>query len=238
MYRPLHLAACLIAVTWLLGSGGPVAAAPVPWSNSSGTANFFDWSDGQNENDLFGSPTVEEGVRPEDGQRFASFVFSPPNFEAASNGDGSTDTVWDRLEVTLQAHPGQKFTRIEVYEVLDYQITKVGSIAMNSQAVTDDQSASRSRTEDIDVTASATGGKLIGGWDGMYFIDFIGDVPDWNYLKLKVTNTLTASSTGSKSSSSVKKHQSQGVVVVVLPEPGMLWLLGLGGLVGLRRRRG
>ena len=47
------------------------SAATVPWSQPSGSTASFDYSNGQSDNGLFGSPTVAG----------TTFIFTPSNFK-------------------------------------------------------------------------------------------------------------------------------------------------------------
>src|SRR3954470_21204463 len=107
-------AAAMTAVAGVLGLAG-AADAFVNWVPSSGAGSFFTYSGGGSDNGLFGNPTIVGGN---------TFKFFPPNFTADSN-NGVSQSVNDRLEVTLLANPGQRFTLIRITEIGDWAITGV-----------------------------------------------------------------------------------------------------------------
>ena len=75
-------------------------AAPVSWSNSSGTSASFSWSDGANDNGLAGDPVFNNGV----------FAFFPSLKAMTLNGaDGSASEV---IRVTLVPAAGRRISSV------------------------------------------------------------------------------------------------------------------------------
>ena len=113
-----------VIVLLLQWSYSSTASAFVFWSNQNGTATHFDWSNGGSNNGLFGDPTLVGGN---------SFVFTPADFRAESF-DGVSDSVSDRMEVELTAHPEWKFTEIRITEGGDYGILIDGSVSVGGSS--------------------------------------------------------------------------------------------------------
>jgi len=223
-------AAAVTAVAGTLGLASP-ADAFVNWVPSSGAGSFFTYSGGGSDNGLFGNPTLVGGN---------TFKFFPPAFTADSN-NGVAASLTDRLEVTLLANPGQRFTLIRITEIGDWAITGVGTVRDSgtlflTDLITPRGPAVQGMTYPSNPMPISTPGQ--GTWTGSSTIDLTNIVgPDWTNLTLVFTNTLQATTSGA-SSSHIQKLATDGAIVVqVLPAPGSLALLGLAGAVAARRRR-
>ncbi len=202
------------------------AQAFVPWSNPTGTAGFFDWSGGGSDFGLFGSPVVVGGD---------TFVFFPSAFRAESVGGGSTIT-YDRLEFEVTAHANFSFSDIRITEYGDYGIVGSGSVEAGGTLFVTDLSGGGGTLTDNLVTSPAspiTSG--IGNWSGTAGVDSSA----WGSTRMRVVmnNNLVAISIGNSVVWIEKKVSGSAVSVQIVPTPGSLALLGLGGLAAVRRRR-
>lgn len=214
-----------IAAIALVGTAG-AASAQVAWSNPAGAGSFFTWANGESGLGLFGNPTLFGGN---------TFIFTPPAFTAAST-NGTAGVVTDQVKVRLTANPGQRFTQIRVSELGNWSITGIGSVQASGTLFLTDLNAFRAPavqniTPNPAMPISTAGS---GGWSGTSVIDLASiPGPDWTSLQLVFTNTVQAN-TGASSNASIQKTQ---VKIEVLPAPGALAILGLGGLIMARRRR-
>jgi hypothetical protein len=223
-------AAAVTAVAGALLLAGE-ASAFVNWVPPSGAGSFFTYSGGGSDNGLFGNPTLVGGN---------TFQFFPANFQANSN-NGVAASTSDRLEVTLLANPGNRFTQIRVTEFGDWAITGVGTVRDSgtlflTDLVTPRGPAVQGMTYPLNPMPITTPGQ--GTWTGSSLIDLTTIVgPDWTNLTLVFTNTLQATTQGASSSHIQKISTDAAVQVQILPTPGALSLLGVAGCLLSRRRR-
>jgi hypothetical protein len=89
---------CVLASMFFVAVAG---AAPVSWSNSSGSGTNFTWSNGANDNGLAGDPVT--------GSNF--FLFIPAGLKAVATNGGS-DSVSETIRVTLTPAAGMRITSI------------------------------------------------------------------------------------------------------------------------------
>jgi hypothetical protein len=83
-----------------IGLSGIVKAAPVSWSNSSGSSADFSWTNGANDNGLAGDPIFNNGV----------YAFFPSLKAVTMNGaDGSASEV---IHVTLIPAAGKRISSV------------------------------------------------------------------------------------------------------------------------------
>jgi len=80
------------------------ALGVVPWSNPTGTTTLFSWSNGYENNGLFGDPTITPNT----------FNFAPTSFFA---GAPHAATATDTLTVTLTVNPGKLVTAVRIHEI-------------------------------------------------------------------------------------------------------------------------
>jgi len=219
------------------------SAAPIPWSNSNGTAvdsmgnPVLMWSGGANDNDLFGSPQVI--VTGTGANARVDFLFFPSNFRASSN-NGVAASVSDRLQVQLMTASGLAFSGFGVTENGDYSILGTGSVsATGAMFITNlappppvgtTYSSSLVTTPAFPVTSGA------GLWSGTSGA-FTPALPSGlNKVQLVLNNVLQATS-GPTSSAFIEK-KTQGVIITLfLPEPATASVVMLGSAVLLGRRR-
>jgi hypothetical protein len=221
------------------------ASADVPWSPASGSGSFFDYFLGHNSNtNLFGNPTLVGD----------SFLFFPSNFTAQSIG-GNAAAATDQLNVQLVAHPGQRFTQIQIQEFGTWGLTGVGSLQDTGTMFITDLVNPRppSQTPVIGNLGFNVQGPVgtpntmpittpgSGTWSGTVTINLDAIAgPNWTNIMLVFTNTLQASTTGANSVGTITKKVVDGPAIILTPTPtpgsGVLVLAGC-AMAGRRRRR-
>jgi hypothetical protein len=211
-------------VPWTPGPGGQVG--------SSGSASFFNWSDGGSDLGLFGSPRLIAD----------NFVFFPSGFRAQSVG-GAPSLVGDRLQVRLTAHAGRYFTEIRIREFGDYGIVGGGTVDINGAMFVTNMGTGQVLTDTLSTTPAMpinTPGTASGSWTSLSLVD----LPDpgqpgfpWTDVFVVLDNNLFAVSTAGGAAFIEKKVVGTGIIIEIIPTPGALALLGLSGLVALRRGR-
>lgn len=217
-------------ISTILCVGAAVAAAAgsaqaFVWSNASGTASFFNWSGGGSDTGLFGSPVLVGGD---------TFVFFPSGFRAESMGGGSS-TTYDRLFFDVEAHAGFSFSDIRITEYGDYGIVGTGSVEAGGTLFVTDLIGGSTLTDDLVTTPGSPITSGIGNWSGTAGVDASG--LGSTRLHIVMNNNLIAISQGNSVVWIQKKVQGSAVGVQIVPTPGSMALLGLGGLAAVRRRR-
>ena len=237
MPASLSRIAGIAAIVGLAGA----ASAQVPWGGgmASGSASFFTWANGQNSNsNLFGTPFLVGDT----------FYFTPTNF-VANAVNGQTVSVTDTFEVDLFVQPGYKFDAILISEYGDYTMTTTGTpVGINSVdadgllRVDEIGGLLRNDTQAMAFPAlpAATSGSQNDVWQGSGTSNLSileGGTP-FTQIHLKVTNDLIAISGGGGQAAEIRKTVFGGMMAVtIIPTPGTLGLLGISGLVAMRRRR-
>jgi len=209
------------------------AFGAVPWTNANGSADNFDWANGQNSNtNYFQSPFWWGG----------DILYFFSNFDVASPGGTASKT--DTLDVDLTAKNNMKFTNLEIRVFGDYSITE-SSLPAGGNSV----------TADFDMTGTKAGHPNSPWTDGFVFSTNVptpsatpwNDVaaltvlaigfPDVTDLHVSVTGNLLAIDDGHGGTASLTANINEmEMVFTLIPEPASLALLALGGLVALRRR--
>ncbi len=229
----------IVGVLAVLGFAG-AAAAQIPWDPSvaSGSGTFFNWSGGQNQTNLFGSPFVVGDT----------FYFTPINF-VANAVNGQTATATDTFEVDLFVHAGYKFDAIQVAEYGDYTITHTGTpVGISSVGA-----SGTLRVEELGGTGRfdsqplafpalpvASPVPVSGLWQGdaASNLTLLEGVTPFTQIHLKVTNNLIAISGGAGQAAEIRKTVFGGMMAVtIVPAPGSAGVLAVGLLAMGRRRR-
>ncbi len=185
-----------------------------------------------------------------------SLVFTPTLFGATSTG-GGMDITDSTLTTTLEAKPGKSITAISLNEAGDYTLTGVGNTG-TSATVTATYFVRVVEVNGTPISPILSTGNLTftpsGGtydlvndpgtgviWTGSANINVNAILASNNVsgnatrVLLSLDNQLIAvSQTGSISF--IKKKTTDGVIIIVFPEPTSLGLLG-GGMITLMRRR-
>lgn len=206
-----------------LSTSAYTALAQIAWDNPTGSGLVFDFSGGETDFDLFGSPGVVGNT----------FVFTPDSFIATSdNGNGAqTD---DRLEVRLDSKAfGPGITGLRIREFGSYSVEGTGSATVSgtTQII---QAIGGVRVDNLVAPPSFTSGA--GDWQASLDIDFElapGFPQPQPFVILVFNNDLTATSSAGNTS----WIQKNRIEIEVLPTPSTAALLGLGSLVAFRRRR-
>ncbi len=205
------------------------ALAFVPWSNPSGSATWFTWSNGGSATGLFGSPTLVGGD---------TFLFSPAGFRAQSSG-GGTNLISDTLEFDLDASSGLYFTDIMITEFGDYGLVGAsgGSVSATGLLTVADRLSAASFSGAMTTTPGSPITSGTGSWQGSAAVTLPGISNPLTNIHVKLTNDLIAVSVGGSIAFIEKKVVGSAVALQILPAPSGLALLGLGGLAVSRRRR-
>jgi hypothetical protein len=199
-------------------------AAPVPWSDPSGSTPFFDYSNGESDHGLFGSPTIVGNT----------FFFTPSNFQAQSS-NGSAAVTTDRLSFTLMAKPGLPIEAINIGESGDYSILGSGAVSATGALFATNLSQFALQSDTLHTTPIfpvTTNSFTSGLWSGYSSVTLPNG---WTKVQVVMNNNLQTQA-GANSSSTIEKKVQ--FVSVVVPEPGTIGLITLSGaLVLLRRSR-
>lgn len=218
----------------VLGLAAFANAAPVPWSNPSGSVpGVFSWSNGQSDNGLFGSPVVAGN----------SFTFFPSNFRAiGSNGGAQTTT--DRLSFTLEIAPGNVlFEGLTVNEFGDYSITNGGQVSADAFLfVTNLNAPVNPPGNPLTGSASFDNNQLpSGNASGNWSLQIVRNLPPspngWTRIQVVLNNTLQAVG-GANGTASIEKKVGGITITVLVPEPATAGVVASGlGMLLVRRRK-
>jgi hypothetical protein len=207
------------------------AMAFVPWSNPNGSGSFFDWANGGSDLGLFGSPVVAGDT----------FIFSPHDFRAQSS-NGVPGESHDRLQFDLIAHTPNAFQGVQITELGDYGLFGPNPPGQNGQV----SATGTMFVTNLDVFQTLTGNLVTspgspitsgnGEWSGTAGVNISPPLPQgWSHMRIVLNNNLIALSVNGSLTFIEKKNA--GVVIRILPAPGSAAILGVAGLVALRRRR-
>jgi hypothetical protein len=198
---------------------------------------------------LFGSPTLSGD----------SLIFSHMSFSSSAN-NGASDITDGKLDTTIEAkdNPGFYIDQIRFREFGDTTLAGTGSSATRSSVagniyvtVLDVDQGSLPFPEVITIPMAASeggawtlaGGQLTGHqWNGTLDLNLSGILQERGInaharlICLTLENTLTTSSEIGTSAFIAKKLEGLSVTPMLVPEPGSLSLLLLGGLLFRRRR--
>ncbi|XVJ58493.1 MAG: PEP-CTERM sorting domain-containing protein [Tepidisphaera sp.] len=202
------------------------AFAFVPWSNTNGTAAFFNWSGGGSDTGLFGSPVLVGGD---------TFVFFPSGFRAESN-NGVAGTAYDRLEVQVDAHAGFSFSDIRITEYGDYGIIGSGEVSVGGTLFVTDLTTFNVYTDNLLSNPGSPITSGIGNWSATAGVN-VG-AANATSLRIVLNNNLFAITDGSSVAWIEKKVFGHAVGIQIIPTPGTIAIAGLGALAMGRRRRG
>jgi hypothetical protein len=198
------------------------AQANTYWSNSSGSADYFDWQNGQSLYGLFEDPMLSGSD---------TLVFFPSNFRADSL-DGLDGSVYDRLEFELIAHQGFSFKNFDFSEFGDYGILDDGSVNVLSSVSIENLDTAQVLNSDFALNPSMpiSSGQDIWTAEAQFAINSA----DWTHIKITLENELFAFSQPSSVSFIEKKIFSSGITMQPMPEPATVTILCLGAAFMLR----
>ena len=216
-------------------------------SNTDATDQAF-----ANAGNMFGAPSVTNN----------SILFSTPNFYAQATAGPSafaSDSTDGRLKFLIEAKPNAIVSSFSFAERGDYSFAGIASYLGNLTVSCDVQVrvlaingvgiAPVGDTFSLSFTSggvfAAPPANQSGNWNGSGGINIDallalnGHAPRATLVEITLDNKLFAQTLGQTGggTSRIVKKQGEGIVINVIPAPGAAMLLGLGGLVAVRRRR-
>ncbi len=211
----------IISVLFFLSS----VQASILWTEPSGSSDYFDWSNGQSSNGLFGDP-IQIGD---------SFVFFPSLFRAES-ADREEASISDILVFELIARPGYSFQSISIVEDGDYGISGNGYVEASGTLYVEnlDTADTLSSTLQTDLPAifSADASGQWQAWTNLNIIE-----PNWTHIRITLESDLFAV-TGFNSGAWIeKKILSNAISVTFIPEPATALLLSSGFVLFAPKRK-
>jgi hypothetical protein len=198
------------------------SAAPVPWSTPSGSTADFDYSNGQSDTGLFGSPTIVGN----------SFLFFPSSFTAQS-ANGQAAITNDRVSFTLMAKPGVKIYGMTIGEDGDYSILGTGTVSATGAMFATNLNQFSLQSDTLHTSPTfplGTNSFTSGLWNGYSSVTLPNG---WTKVQV-VANNILQTQAGSNSSSEIDKKDV--IISVIVPEPGTIGLLTIAGAMFLMRR--
>jgi len=213
--------ALLVVINAVLFSVLPRACATVAWTNPSGSADLFDWSNGQNDIGYFGDPNISGNT----------FVFFPNDFRVESTA-GDYVELWDTMSVDIAAHQGFKITEIHISEYGDYGIFGTGFADVDGTLIIEDHDNSQFHWNHLvpDQPMPFTSGQ--GTWVASVSITGINTTN----LTLTLENGLMAFTCPGSAAFIQKKVIGNAVAITIIPEPATIALMSIGALVLLGRK--
>lgn len=228
--RKGFLAAGAIALAVAFTSSSSFAAA---WLQPNGSTANYVYSNGGDDNGLFGQPIVlPEGL-----------AFSPAGFVAQSTGGstGPQSQKNDRMYVTLSSPQGQgkTITGVKLGELGDYSIFNGGGVKAWAYLVVRVLDANwvgnRVFTATLNTNPAmpvTTAGSAAGEWDGLATVNLPAAAQS---VQVVLNNVLQAYS--NPNGTALIEKKDVGITITLFPEPtSMLGLAGL-SMLGVRRRQ-
>jgi hypothetical protein len=201
-------------------------ATPIPWANASGSNAAFGWSNGENNNNYFGNPTVST----------SGFLFNQMNGFIAQGGGGNSASTTDFARVIVDVANSTPPGAPPIHTII-VEEWGTWSMSMGSQpsdfSVQADFSVFRFLPNPPGGSGSLTLPVVFNGdgtWTATRTLTAAPGL-DWSRFQITVTNTIQVNGTAPLGSF-VEKTGMQ----IFVPEPASL-LLVLGGLLPLVRRR-
>ena len=197
------------------------AQAVIYWSNSSGSADNFDWENGHSLYGLFGDPILVGG---------STLTFYPQNFRADSNGQPTT--ISDTLVFDLIAHTNILITGIEITEYGDYGILGDGSVDVTSNLQAQNLDTLQTESANLITTPTMPVYSGMDDWNAAGDLQFDG----WTHLRITLCNDLLAISEPGSVAFIQKKIVGDAVAITIIPEPATIAVLAA-GLICLKRKK-
>ncbi len=227
----LKTVACGLAVA-AMGMFASSALAGA-WLTPAGDAGDFTYSNGQDINGYFGDPLV-----PGDN----TFYYIAADFQVSSAGGGpgpQGDHQFDTTSFDAVAKPGLQFSLIRVQAFGTYAVTGAGA-SVNVDAgldITENGGMGRNWAGPLATTPGFPVTNGSGDWSGLSVVDITFELPvPYSSLHVAMANDVLAISIPGSSATINVQYQDLKIEFEVIPEPGTLALLALGGLALLRRK--
>lgn len=216
-------------VAVLLCSAAVVQAGP--WTNPSGDAGDFTYSNGGDLNGLFGQPAIGTNA----------IAFPVTMFVVNASSADSTDEAWDIVSFDIVVDPGLYLGVVNVFALGTYNVSGQGAFVdlTNALTITENDGDQRAYPQDmvtsvafpIDYFAS-------GSWNGNAVLDLSNEFPPPSAaLHVELSASLFADGGITGGAYLDQSFESIAFEFVFIPEPGTLALLALGALAAVRRRR-
>jgi hypothetical protein len=225
----LKTVACGLAVAAMgLFATSALAAA---WGTASGDAGDFTYSNGQDINGFFGEPWI-----PGDN----TFYYVSANFQVSSaNGAPGFAQQSDTTSFDAVADPGLQFSLIRVTAFGSYAVTGNGaSVDLDAGlGISENGGMGRNWAGPLTTTPGFPVTAGSGDWSGLSVVDITFELPvPYNSIHVAMANDVVAISVPGSSATINVQFQDLKIEFEVIPEPGTLALLALGGLALLRRK--
>lgn len=187
------------------------------WTPSSGNADTFHYSNGQDVNGRFGTPVVADD----------KFVFAPSSFEANAPTGPASDS--DTLSVDLLANPGREFSTVTANIRGDYAVEGGVQVTFNGTLSVD------YGTGPVNVPVTFAPSSPITSGEGLISGVAVFNVPAGiDTLLLDLSAGLTAQANSGQTSFVAVLNTD--ITVATVPEPASLGSLACAGALLLRRR--
>jgi hypothetical protein len=164
-------------------------------------------------------------------------VFFPRGFRAESINGGAPGSAYDRLEFEILANAGFSISDIRVVEFGDYGVIGQGQVSVGGTLFATDLALGAPVVSDNLV--SNPGSPIftgIGNWQANAAVN-VAAINSPRF-RIVLNNNLFAISDGNGSVAWIeKKVFGSAVGIQIVPGPGALALVGMGGLLAARRRR-
>jgi hypothetical protein len=244
-----------VVLTMSVGSAflfaGAALATPINYGNFNGaTVMYLNVTEDSTTDPgpLFGAPTVSVD----------SLQFNPASFGSFA-ANGAVDITDGTLTTMIMARPGNFITDINISEQGDYSLIGFTGNAATSARVALAAYITVTEVNGTPVTPftgtingtfnplsgvyslANPGFTTLAQWNGGFSFDVDALVASrglsGSATKVTLTFNNTLVTTSETNTNAFIKKKEIGGVVVTVPTPGSLALLGLGGLVALRRKR-
>ncbi|MCG8404600.1 MAG: PEP-CTERM sorting domain-containing protein [Phycisphaerales bacterium] len=216
--------------TWgiaLILAFGVTPALAGPWSAPSGTAGDFTYSNGGDNNGLFGDPFIFGN----------QFVFSTA-FSVLASG-GATDDKSDVVSFDAVADAGLFFSGVTVSAIGSYAISGDGSVDVDAEISMQENGGLGRTFSDSLLTSPAfprTAGQ--GTWNGNAAVSVTTVFPTpHNDIHFELSTDMMAISGPGGSAQLNVQFESLQIDFIVIPEPASLSMVAVAGLLMIRRRR-